>query len=202
MSLLPKNFDNLKRKAKKNIMPLLTPHLFKLRINTYPPYVGAGIKVDHIDLDQGLCVASLNLNVLNKNAVGTQFGGSLYAMVDPFYMLILMHQLGSSYVVWDKSAQIDFLAPGTSRVTATMKIPSSEIATIQELAKHGDAVFREYETEIIDDKQQVVATVKKTVYVRLRKFSKSKDQSKTSYEFDNSDSNNEGDSEKEKKHNG
>lgn len=182
MSLLPKNFDNLKRKAKKNIMPLLTPHLFKLRINTYPPYVGAGIKVDHIDLDQGLCVSSLNLTALNKNAVGTQFGGSLYAMVDPFYMLILMHQLGSSYVVWDKSAQIDFIAPGNSRVTAKMKVPSAEIAIIQELAKNGDPVFREYETEIVDDKQKVVATVKKTVYVRLRKFSHSKNQSSSVYQ--------------------
>ncbi len=187
MSLLPKNFDNLKRKAKKNIMPLLTPHLFKLRINTYPPYVGAGIKVDHIDLDQGLCVSSLNLTALNKNAVGTQFGGSLYAMVDPFYMLILMNQLGSSYVVWDKSAQIDFIAPGNSRVTAKMKVPSSEIAIIQELAKNGDPVFRKYETEIVDDKQKVVATVKKTVYVRLRKFSHSKNQSSSVYQDKNLD---------------
>jgi len=187
MSLLPKNFDNLKRKAKKNIMPLLTPHLFKLRINTYPPYVGAGIKVDHIDLDQGLCVSSLNLTALNKNAVGTQFGGSLYAMVDPFYMLILMNQLGSSYVVWDKSAQIDFIAPGNSRVTAKMKVPSSEIGIIQELAKNGDPVFREYETEIVDDKQKVVATVKKTVYVRLRKFSHSKNQSSSVYQDKSSD---------------
>ncbi|WP_169393276.1 MULTISPECIES: DUF4442 domain-containing protein [Psychrobacter] len=187
MSLLPKNFDNLKRKAKKNIMPLLTPHLFKLRINTYPPYVGAGIKVDHIDLDQGLCISSLSLTALNKNAVGTQFGGSLYAMVDPFYMLILMNQLGSSYVVWDKSAQIDFIAPGNSRVTAKMKVPSSEIGIIQELAKNGDPVFREYETEIVDDKQKVVATVKKTVYVRLRKFSHSKNQSSSVYQDKNLD---------------
>ena len=65
MSLLPINFETLKRKAKKNIMPLLTPHLLKLRINTYAPYVGAGIKIDHIDLDQGLCVVSMGLNSLN-----------------------------------------------------------------------------------------------------------------------------------------
>lgn len=190
MSLLPKNFDNLKRKAKKNIMPLLTPHLFKLRINTYPPYVGAGIKVDHIDLDQGLCVSSLNLTALNKNAVGTQFGGSLYAMVDPFYMLILMHQLGSSYVVWDKNAQIEFIKPANGRVTAKMKVPSSELTLIQELAKNGDPVFREYETDIVDDKQHVIATVKKTVYIRLRKFSNSKEQSSTIYQDKNDETEN------------
>ena len=176
MSLLPKNLETLKRNAKKNIIPLLAPHLLKLRINTYAPYVGAGIKIEHINLDQGLCVVSMGLNALNKNIVGTQFGGSLYSMVDPFYMLMLMHQLGSSYVVWDKSSQIDFVAPGTSKVTTRMKIPNGEVITIQELAKEGDAVFREYKTDIVDHKQKVIATVTKTLYIRLRSHSKSKNQ--------------------------
>ena len=177
MSLLPKNLETLKRNAKKNIMPLLTPYLLKLRINTYAPYIGAGIKIDHINLDQGLCVVSMGLNSLNKNIVGTQFGGSLYSMVDPFYMLMLMHQLGGSYVVWDKSSHIEFIAPGNGKVTARMKIPSSEIITIQELAKDVEPVFREYSVDIVDDQQKVIATVTKTLYIRLRKYSKSKDQS-------------------------
>jgi len=177
MSLLPTNLETLKRRTKQSIMPLLTPHLLKLRINTYAPYVGAGIKIEHISLDQGLCVVSMGLNSLNKNIVGTQFGGSLYSMVDPFYMLMLMHQLGSHYVVWDKSSHIDFVAPGHSKVTARMKIPSAEIITIQELAKDGGAVFRDYSVDIVDEQQKVVATVTKTLYIRLRKHSKSKDQS-------------------------
>lgn len=176
MSVLPSNFETLKRRAKQSIMPLLTPHLLKLRLNTYAPYIGAGIKIDHISLDQGLCVVSMGLTTLNKNIVGTQFGGSLYSMVDPFYMLMLMHQLGSNYVVWDKSSHIDFIAPGNSRVTARMKIPSSEVITIQELAKDGEAVFREYKVDIVDDQQKLIATVTKTLYIRLRKYSKSKEQ--------------------------
>lgn len=176
MSVLPSNFETLKRRAKQSIMPLLTPHLLKLRLNTYAPYIGAGIKIDHISLDQGLCVVSMELTTLNKNIVGTQFGGSLYSMVDPFYMLMLMHQLGSNYVVWDKSSHIDFIAPGNSKVTARMKIPSAEVITIQELAKDGEAVFREYKVDIVDDQQKLIATVTKTLYIRLRKYSKSKEQ--------------------------
>ena len=176
MSVLPTNLETLKRRAKQSIMPLLTPHLLKLRLNTYAPYIGAGIKIDHISLDQGLCVVSMGLNTLNKNIVGTQFGGSLYSMVDPFYMLMLMHQLGSNYVVWDKSSHIDFVAPGSSKVTARMKIPSSEIITIQDLAKEGEAVFREYKVDIVDEQQKLIATVTKTLYIRLRKYSKSKEQ--------------------------
>lgn len=157
-------------------MPLLTPYLLKLRINTYAPYIGAGIKIEHMNLDQGLCVVSMGLNNLNKNIVGTQFGGSLYSMVDPFYMLMLMHQLGSSYVVWDKSSHIEFIAPGKSKVTARIKVSSAEVIAIQELAKDGEPVFREYSVDIVDEQQKVVATVNKTLYIRLRKYSKSKDQ--------------------------
>ena len=176
MSVLPINLETLKRRAKQSLIPLLTPHLLKLRLNTYAPYIGAGIKIDHISLDQGLCVVSMGLNTLNKNIVGTQFGGSLYSMVDPFYMLMLMHQLGSNYVVWDKSSHIDFVAPGNSKVIARMKIPSTEVITIQELAKEGDAVFREYKVDIVDDQQKLIATVTKTLYIRLRKYSKSNQQ--------------------------
>lgn len=176
MSLLPTNLETLKRRAKQSIMPLLTPHLLKLRINTYAPYIGAGIKIEHMNLDQGLCVVSMGLNNLNKNIVGTQFGGSLYSMVDPFYMLMLMHQLGSSYVVWDKSSHIEFIAPGKSKVTARIKVSSAEVIAIQELAKDGEPVFREYSVDIVDEQQKIVATVTKTLYIRLRKYSKSKDQ--------------------------
>ena len=176
MQLLPKRFETLKRNTKKNIMPLLTPHLLKLRINTYAPYIGAGIKIDYVDLDQGLCVVSMGLTALNKNIVGTQFGGSLYSMVDPFYMLMLLHQLGSKYVVWDKSSHIDFVAPGNSKVTARIKIPAGEIATIRALTEDGDAVFREYKVDIVDEQQKTIATVTKNLYIRLRKHSKSSDQ--------------------------
>lgn len=176
MNLLPKKLGTLKRNAKKNIVPLLTPYLLKLRINTFAPYIGAGIKIEHINLDQGLCVVSMGLNSFNKNIVGTQFGGSLYSMVDPFYMLMLMHQLGSSYVVWDKSSHIEFIAPGNSKVTARIKIPSAEVIAIQELAKDGEPVFREYKVDIVDEQQKVITTVSKTLYIRLRKYSKSKHQ--------------------------
>ncbi|WP_201604053.1 DUF4442 domain-containing protein [Psychrobacter submarinus] len=176
MKLFPKNFEILNRKAKQYIMPILTPHLLKLRINTYAPYVGAGIKLEHLDTDQGLCVVSMGLTALNKNIVGTQFGGSLYAMTDPFYMLLLMQQLGSNYVVWDKSSHIEFVAPATSKVTARIKVSSSEATAIRKLAESGEPVFRDYRTEIVDNNQKVVAIVTKTVYIRLRKHSRSKSQ--------------------------
>lgn len=166
----------IKNQVKNTLLPPLLPTLIKWRINTYAPYVGAGIKVTHLDLKGGRCMVTMTLNALNKNIVGTQFGGSLYSMVDPFYMLMLMQLLGDDYVVWDKASRIDFVAPGKSDVTTTMSVSNREIATIKQLAENGDAVFRNYEIDIVDNQKKLVATVTKTLYIRLRQFSGSKAQ--------------------------
>lgn len=81
----------------------------------YPPYFGAGVRVKHISDDFRDIQVSMGLGWYNRNYVGTQFGGSLYSMVDPFFMLMLMENLGSRYIVWDKAADIDFISPAKAR---------------------------------------------------------------------------------------
>lgn len=152
---------------------LNNPTATKTFLNLYSPYVGAGVKVLEVNYDEGFIKVSMPLTWRNKNIVGTQFGGSLYSMTDPFFMTLLMQKLGSEYVVWDKSAHIDFIKAGTSDVFATFKIDDSEIEAVKELAKDGKAVFREYEVDIVDVNNEVIAKVKKTLYILLRAFSKS-----------------------------
>ncbi len=165
--------DKLIKTGKKAAYPQLLPHLLKGRLSTYAPFVGAGIRMDLVDLDNGLIVVSMPLTRLNKNIVGTQFGGSLFMMTDPFIMMLLMHKLGRDYVVWDKSACIDYIAPARSTVTARIKISTEEVLHIIELAKTGEAVFRDYHIEITDADNHVIATVKKTLYIRLKSHSHS-----------------------------
>jgi hypothetical protein len=74
-------------------------------LNLWPPYLAAGIKVNYIAEDLKKVSVSMPLKFRNKNYAGTHFGGSLYSMVDPFYMLIKI--LGKNYIIWDKSATID-----------------------------------------------------------------------------------------------
>lgn len=162
-----------KQVAKK--LSLDNADLVKLFLNVYPPYLGAGVRVDEIDYDKGVIQVSMPLTWYNKNVVGTQFGGSLYSMTDPFFMVLLMQRLGSEYMVWDKSACVDFVKAGTGTVYARFSIDEAEIATIQALAKDGKAVFRDYELNLTDSKGEVIAHIKKTVYIRLRAFSRSKD---------------------------
>ncbi|NNC91857.1 MAG: DUF4442 domain-containing protein, partial [Acidimicrobiia bacterium] len=96
------------------------------------------------------------------------FGGSLFAMCDPFHALILIKQLGPGYVVWDKSATIDFLRPGRGVVTATMEIPETEVAAIREQSASGAAVEPVFVVEVVDQERLVVARVTKTLHVKKR----------------------------------
>lgn len=168
--------SSLVKTAKKELgkyFNLNNPTATRLFINAYAPYVGAGVRVTCVDYEAGVIEVTMSLTRLNKNIVGTQFGGSLYSMTDPFFMTLLMQKLGADYVVWDKSASIDFVRAGTTDVFAKFCISQDEVDTIKELAKEGAAVFRDYEVDITDTQGKVVAKVQKTLYIRLRAFSKS-----------------------------
>ncbi len=171
------NLKSLIKIVKQNLEPLKHPRVFKTMMNAYPPYVGAGIKIDEVNFETGLIRVKMGLTPFNKNIVGTQFGGNLYSMTDPFIMLLLMQKLGKDYVVWDKSASIDFIKAGKTAVSCEIIITDEEVATIKDLAKDGEPVFRDYTIEIKDTKGIIVAKVEKKLYIRLRAFSSSKNQS-------------------------
>jgi len=138
------------------------------KINWYPPLIGAGIRVTGTSDDFTSIDVELKLTWWNRNVVGTQFGGSLYMMCDPFFMAILMTKLGRDYIVWDKAASIQFLRPGRSRVTARFHIPEDEIARVRALADAGGKVEPEYDVDILDKDGTVVARVHKVLYVRRK----------------------------------
>jgi len=87
-------------------------------MHLWPPFLGAGIRLRRMSEDFREAEVELRLGRLNRNAVGTQFGGSLFAMTDPFYAIMLMRNLGREYLVWDKAASIEYLAPGRGTVRA------------------------------------------------------------------------------------
>lgn len=145
-----------------------TPTKMRRLLNWYGPYLGAGIRVDHIAHDWQSVTVSMKQYWYNSNAVGTHFGGSLYAMVDPHYMLMLMRILGPEYVVWDKAAAIDFIQPGRGKVSSTMNISNQEIVRIKQATADGDKDLPVYQLTITDEDGETVAIVDKTVYIRKK----------------------------------
>jgi acyl-coenzyme A thioesterase PaaI-like protein len=142
--------------------------ILKLGMNLWPPFLGAGIKVRHIRADYREVVVSMKLRWYNRNYVGTHFGGSLAAMTDPFYMLMLIHILGNEYTVWDKSSTIDFIAPGRGTVTARFRLNDDQIAEIKNETASGNAYFPELSVDIVNGSDDVVARVRKKLYVRKK----------------------------------
>lgn len=141
--------------------------LLKL-INFWPPYLGAGIKVKYMAKDMRVIEVEMKLRFWNRNYVGTHFGGSLFSMVDPFYMLMLVTHLGRDYIVWDKAATIQFKSPGRGKVCARFELTEEEVQRVKALADKGDKVEPVYHVTIKDEQNNVVAEVAKTLYVRKK----------------------------------
>ncbi len=146
----------------------LSPKAFKFVLNLYGPYFGAGVKIRHISPDWKEVRVSMKLRWYNRNAVGTHFGGSLYSMVDPHLMLMLMRLLGRDYIVWDKSAEIEFIAPGKGEVSAIITISNEELDEIRAKAEDGKAHLPEFNLQVLDSQGELVAKVKKILYVRKK----------------------------------
>ncbi len=145
------------------------PLFIKLLINSYAPYLGAGVRVTEADMYAGRVRVEMPLTRVNRNYVGVHFGGSLYAMVDPFFMLILINQLGPDYIVWDKAASIDFIAPGRGRVHTIMQVSQEEVRLIRELASSGEPIYRTYPVEILAEDGKLIAKVEKVLYIRKKR---------------------------------
>jgi acyl-coenzyme A thioesterase PaaI-like protein len=140
---------------------------FDAAFSQFGPYAGAHIKVRTID--RYTVESSMPLVESNTNYVGTHFGGSLYSMCDPFFMFLLMRNLGEGYMVWDKAATVEFIKPGTGTVTARFHIPSEHIEALKvELAKVRK-LDRIYRCEVKDESGDTVARLTKTLYIRLMK---------------------------------
>lgn len=146
----------------------MTAKKLKQRIRFYPPYLGAGVRVTHVSDDFRTVNVEMPLRFYNKNYVGTHFGGSLYAMCDPFYMLMLINILGPDYIVWDKAAGIRFKKPGRGLVKATFHISEEKIAQIRAAADTQGKVEPEFEVAVTDKEGNVIAEVTKLLYVRRK----------------------------------
>src|SRR5512138_3506480 len=141
--------------------------LFRL-MGFYPPYLGAGVRVRDVSRDLRSLTVEMPLRPWNRNYVGTHFGGSLYSLADPWFMIILIEQLGPGYVVWDKAASIRFVKPGRGTVRARFEIAPERIAEIRDEADRAGRTEPVFQVAIVDAGGDTVAEVEKRISVRTR----------------------------------
>jgi acyl-coenzyme A thioesterase PaaI-like protein len=137
--------------------------------NLWPPFRAAGIRVREIAPDFRSATVELRMRLFNRNYVGTHFGGSLFAMTDPFFMILMMKNLGPEYVVWDKAGTVRFLKPARGTVTARFTLPEERVAEAVHATQDGRKHEPVFKVEIVDPQGVVVADVEKTLYIRRKK---------------------------------
>lgn len=138
------------------------------KINVYPPYLGMAIRVRSFSEDFTRFEVELRSRWYNRNLFGTHFGGCLYSMCDPFYVFILTMNLGKNYIVWDKSAGIEFLKPAKGTIRGIFKISTARIEEIKrEVVTLGKNTYN-FEADLLDERGVVVARVNKEIYIRAK----------------------------------
>lgn len=152
----------------KIIQYLNQPKFLRHLMNWYGPYRGAGVRIKHLADDFSSATVVMPLRWYNKNYVGVHFGGSLYSMVDPFHMLLVMNQLGSEYVVWDKKATIEFIRPGRGTVTAHFHVTAEQLQDIKKNTQDNQKYLPVFEVDILAEDGSIVAKALKTLYVRKK----------------------------------
>ncbi len=138
------------------------------RFNLFPAYRGTGARVTYIAGDFKEIRVKLGLSWRTRNYVGTIFGGSLYASVDPMYMIMLIQLLGREYIVWDKAASIRFRKPGRNTLFATFRIEDVELDEIRNRTANGEPIDRTYNVDLVDAEGVVHASVEKVIYIKRK----------------------------------
>jgi Domain of unknown function (DUF4442) len=140
--------------------------LWLLRI--YPPFLGAGIRVKRMSEDLREVDVEMKLHWWNANYVGTHYGGSLYSMADPFYMLMLLENLGKGYIVWDKAASIRFRKPGKGTVRAEFRLAQSQLDALRAQLETHEKIEPTFLVQVRDAQGEVVAEVEKLLHIRRK----------------------------------
>lgn len=138
-------------------------------MNLWPPFLFSGIHITRMDDDYRHVEVELRKNRITSNYVNTQFGGSMFAMCDPFLMVMIANNLGRGYVVWDAASEIDYVRPGRTTVRASFTLTQQVLDEIVAETAGGEKHLRWFENDILDTNGEVVARVRKQLYVRRRR---------------------------------
>ena len=136
----------------------LDPRALRRVMNVWPPFLFSGVHVHRIAEDW----RSAEVHLRSR-------GGNLFSMTDPFWMLLTMNALGGGYIVWDRAGEIEFLKPGKGRVVARFALDDATLDEIRAATAGGEKHLRWMQTEVVDAGGEVVARVRKQLYIRRKR---------------------------------
>ena len=145
------------------------PKFLQRFMRIWPPFLGAGIKVEHISDDASRSIVVHKPNLLTRNLVGTAFGGTMLSMTDPFFMFAGVYGLGKQYLVWDVGVEAQFIKPGRGKITADFQVADETWNLIREKTASGDKYLHWFDVDLTDESGDTVAIVRRQVYFRKKR---------------------------------
>ncbi len=169
MAILARNMHSTSVDAnrERGVKTILKRNL-RMLLNLWPPFLGAGIRIQRLASDWKEIDVEMKLRRWNANYVGTHYGGSLYSMADPFFMVMLIENLGKDYIVWDKAASIRFKKPGRGTVSASFRLSEEQVDEIRQALNSQEKIERVFTVEIKDESGSAVAEVEKLIHIRRK----------------------------------
>jgi acyl-coenzyme A thioesterase PaaI-like protein len=155
---------HLLRRFRDNLPMGVIRHL----MNWWPPLLGAGITIKDISPGYRSIDVIMKQHWFNKNYVGTHFGGSIFAMTDPFYMLMLVKNLGDDFIVWDKAASINFIKPGRGTLHASFRLTDEILKKVYDNTSQDQKYIFDIPVDVMDDNGILIASVIRTLYTRRK----------------------------------
>jgi acyl-coenzyme A thioesterase PaaI-like protein len=153
---------------------LKTSTIYKYGFNWSPMYKRTTAKLIEVSDNLYYVKIRLKLNWKNRNYSGSIFGGSMLAATDPIYMIQLIQILGDNYVVWDKAVEARYKRPAKSTIYGEFIFSSEEITNIKKSVSENNETDIVKTLNLVDEKQNIIATFNKTVYIADKYFYKEK----------------------------
>ncbi|MBM9500792.1 DUF4442 domain-containing protein [Leptospira sp. 201903071] len=134
----------------------------------YPIYWRCGGRILQFSEDLREIRVKLPFNRKTRGLMGTHFGGSLYAFVDPIPLLMLKKNLGEDYILWDINGSIEYVKATSQDVFADLRILPEDLIDIHQTCTQKKKTHFKIEIPILEAKGELIAKVEKTIYIRRK----------------------------------
>lgn len=148
--------------------------LFKYGFNYSPMYKRSTGRIYFVSEDLMTIKVKIPISWKNRNYANSIFGGSMFSAVDPIYMVQLLNILGEDYVVWDKSANVQFKRPAKEDLYTEFIFSPDEISDFKERVKLENEFTFTKVSELKNKEGKVFCTIEKEIYVSSKSFYKKK----------------------------
>ena len=152
----------------KKILHTLTAVSPAKLLELYPPFWFMGAQVKSVSGDYRRLHLRLPTRWYARNMHGTLFGGFMAAVSDPLPAL-LCARIFPGTEVWTKAIAIDFKRPAKTTLDIRVEIRQQDVQTIQSALHQEGKSSHEFYFDFTDADGAVIASVKNTVYLRLKK---------------------------------